>query len=217
MPSNHLILCQPRLLLPSIFPSIGVFSDESALHIRQLKYWSFSFNISPSNEHLGLVSFRMDWLDLPCSPRDSQESFPTPQFRSIHSFTQSSVEVVSQRRHGNRSLDSAPACGPLQQRPLHTCQAQPVSPLGRKLHETVVPSWVPPTSSWLHTVWGSRLRGRGPGGTHTVWKDFPQFGACSPTGTALQQNPWSQLVSTWNICSCAGEQQGSARGSESGL
>src|SRR5574340_1124185 len=64
MPSNHLILCQPLLLLPSIFPSIRVFSNESAFHIRWPKCWSFSFNISPSNEHLGLVSFRMDWLDL---------------------------------------------------------------------------------------------------------------------------------------------------------
>ena len=64
MPSNHLILCHPLLLLPSIFPSIRVFSNESALHIRRPKYWSFSFNISPSNEHLGLISFRVDWLDL---------------------------------------------------------------------------------------------------------------------------------------------------------
>ena len=64
MPSNHLILCCPLLLLPSIFPSIRVFSNESVLHIRWPKYWSFSFNISPSNEHLGLISFRMDWLDL---------------------------------------------------------------------------------------------------------------------------------------------------------
>ena len=64
MPSNHLILCHPLLLLPSIFPSIRVFSNESALHIRWPKYWSFSFNISPSNEHPGLISFRMDWLDL---------------------------------------------------------------------------------------------------------------------------------------------------------
>ena len=64
MPSNHLILCHPLLLLPSIFPSIRVFSNESALHIRWPKYWSFSFNISPSNEHPGLSSFRMDWLDL---------------------------------------------------------------------------------------------------------------------------------------------------------
>ena len=63
-PSNHLILCCPLLLLPSIFPSIRVFSNESALHIRWPKYWSFSFNISPSNEHPGLSSFRMDWLDL---------------------------------------------------------------------------------------------------------------------------------------------------------
>ena len=64
MPSNRLILCHPLLLLPSIFPSIRVFSNESALHIRWPKYWSFSFNISPSNEHPGLISFRMDWLDL---------------------------------------------------------------------------------------------------------------------------------------------------------
>ena len=64
MPSNHLILCCPLLLLPSIFPSIRVFSNESALHIRWPEYWSFSFNISPSSEHLGLISFRMEWLDL---------------------------------------------------------------------------------------------------------------------------------------------------------
>ena len=63
MPSNHLILCRPLLLLPSIFPSIRVFSKESVLHIRWPKYWSFSFNISP-DEHPGLISFRMDWLDL---------------------------------------------------------------------------------------------------------------------------------------------------------
>ena len=64
MPSNHLILCRPLLLLPSIFPSIRVFSNESVLHIRWPKYWSFSFSISPSNEYSGLISFRMDWLDL---------------------------------------------------------------------------------------------------------------------------------------------------------
>ena len=64
MSSNHLILCCPLLLLPSIFPSIRVFSNESVLCISWPKYWSFSFNISPSNEHLGLISFRMDWLDL---------------------------------------------------------------------------------------------------------------------------------------------------------
>ena len=64
MPPNHLILCHPLLLLPSIFPSVRVFSDESALHIRWPKYWSFSFNISSSNEYSGMISFRMDWLDL---------------------------------------------------------------------------------------------------------------------------------------------------------
>ena len=65
MPSNHFILCHLLLLPPSIFPSIRVFSNESALHIRWPKYWSFSFSISPSNEYSGLISFRMDWLDLP--------------------------------------------------------------------------------------------------------------------------------------------------------
>ena len=64
MPSNHFIFCHPVLLLPSIFPSIRVFSNESALHIRWPKYWSFSFSISPSKEHPGLISFRMDWLDV---------------------------------------------------------------------------------------------------------------------------------------------------------
>ena len=64
MPSNHLILCRPLLLTPSIFPSIRVFSNESVLHIRGPKYWSFSFSISPSNEYSGLISFRIDWLDL---------------------------------------------------------------------------------------------------------------------------------------------------------
>ena len=64
MPPNHLILCQPLLLLPSIFPSVRLFSDESTLRMRWPKYWSFSFSISPSNEHPGLISFRMEWLDL---------------------------------------------------------------------------------------------------------------------------------------------------------
>ena len=64
MPSNYLILCCPLLLLPSLFPSIRVFSNESALHMRWPKYWSFSFSISPFNEYSGLISFRMDWLDL---------------------------------------------------------------------------------------------------------------------------------------------------------
>ena len=64
MPSNHLIICHPLPLLPSIFPSIRVFSNESVLHIRWPKYWSFSFSISPSNKYSGLISFRMDWLDL---------------------------------------------------------------------------------------------------------------------------------------------------------
>ena len=89
MPSNHLILCRPLLLLPSVFPSIRVFSTESVCHISWPKYWSFSFSIRPSSEHSGLISFSTDWLDLLVGrskrSRDSQESSPTPQFKSIHS------------------------------------------------------------------------------------------------------------------------------------
>ena len=85
MPSNYLIICHFLLLLPSIFPSIRVFSSESTLHIRWPKCWSFSFNIRPSSEHPGLISFRMDLVGSPCSPRDSQESSPTPQFKIINS------------------------------------------------------------------------------------------------------------------------------------
>ena len=86
MPSNYLILCHPLLLPPSIFPSIRVFSNESALCIRWSKYWSFSFTISPSNEYSGMISFRMDWLDLLAVQGTSQESSPTPQFNSINSL-----------------------------------------------------------------------------------------------------------------------------------
>ena len=86
MPSNHLILCCPLLLLPSIFPNIRVFSSESALHITWPKYWSFSFSISPSNEYSGLISFRKYLQGIsPCSPRDSQGSSPAPQFERISS------------------------------------------------------------------------------------------------------------------------------------
>ena len=84
MTSNHLTLCRLFLLLPSIFPIIRVFSNESALRIRWPKYWSFSFSISPSNEYSGLISFRVDWLDL-LAVQGTQESSPTPQFRSINS------------------------------------------------------------------------------------------------------------------------------------
>ena len=86
MPSNHLIVCYP-LLLPLIFPSIRVFSNESALRIRWPKYWSlsFSFNISSSNEYSGLISFKIDWLDLP-AVQGTQDSSPTPQFKSISSL-----------------------------------------------------------------------------------------------------------------------------------
>ena len=86
VPSNHLILsCPLSSCLPSVFPSIRVFSNESALHIRWPKYWSFSFSISPSNEYSGLISFRIDWLDL-LAVQGTQESSPAPQFQSINSL-----------------------------------------------------------------------------------------------------------------------------------
>ena len=85
IPSNYFILCCPLLLLPSIFPRIRAFTSESALRIRWPQYWSFSFNISPYNEHPGLISFRDGLVGTLCSPRDSQESSPTPQFKSINS------------------------------------------------------------------------------------------------------------------------------------
>ena len=84
MPSNHLILCRPLLLLPSISPSIRAFSSESALRITWPKYWSFSFSISPTKDYSGLISLRMDWLDLLAVPR-TLNSLPISQFKSINS------------------------------------------------------------------------------------------------------------------------------------
>ena len=86
MPSNHLILYRPLFLLPSIFASIRVFPNESALRIRWPKYWRFSFSISPSNEHSGLISFRMDWLDLLAVQGTLKSLLPTPQSKSINSL-----------------------------------------------------------------------------------------------------------------------------------
>ena len=92
MLSNHLILCRSLLLLPSIFPSIRVFSNESALHIRWPKYWSFSFNISPSSEHPGLISFRWTgWISL--QSKGLSKSSPTPQFKSINSLAFSLLHI----------------------------------------------------------------------------------------------------------------------------
>ena len=85
MPSNHLVFCCPLLLLPSIFPSVRVFSNVSVLHIRWPKYWSFSFSIRLSNEYSGLISSRRDWLDLFAAQETLKESSPTPQFKSINS------------------------------------------------------------------------------------------------------------------------------------
>ena len=85
MLSNYLILCHPLLLPPSTFPSIRDFSNESVLHMRCPKYWNFSFSISPSNEYSGLISVRMDWLDLLAVQGTGQESSPAPHFKSINS------------------------------------------------------------------------------------------------------------------------------------
>ena len=108
MPSSHLILCHPRLLSPLIFPSIRVFSNESVICVRWPKYWSFGFRISPSNEYAGVISFRMDWLDL-LAVQGTLESSPTPQFKSINSSAFSSLyspTLTSIHDHWkNHSLD----------------------------------------------------------------------------------------------------------------
>ena len=108
MPSSHLILCRPLLLLPPIPPSFRVFSNESTLCMRCPKYWSFSFNVSPSNKHPGLISFRMDWLDL-LAVQGTLKSSPTPQFKSINSSALSflhSPTLTSIHDHWkNHSLD----------------------------------------------------------------------------------------------------------------
>ena len=110
MPSNHLILCHPLLLLSSIFPSSRVFSSESNLRMRWPKYWSFSFSISPSKEHPGLISFRMDWLDLFAV----QESSPIPQFKSLNSsalsFLYSPTLTIIHNYWKNHSFDQTELC-----------------------------------------------------------------------------------------------------------
>ena len=94
IPFNHVTLCHPLLLLPSVFPIIKVFSNESVLPVRWPKYWNFSFSISSFIEYSGLISFRMDWFDRsPCSPRDSQVSSPTSQLKGINSLALSLLNV----------------------------------------------------------------------------------------------------------------------------
>ena len=110
MPSSHLILCRPLLLLPPIPPSIRVFSNKSTLHLRGPKCWSFSFSIGPSNQHPGLISFRMDWLHLLAGQgTHSQESSPTPQLKSINpsalSFLHSPTLTSIHDHRKNHSLD----------------------------------------------------------------------------------------------------------------
>ena len=103
MSSNHLILCHPLLLLPSVFPSIRVFSNESALHVRGPKYWSFGF--SPSNEDLGLISFRIYWFDLLAVQGTLKKSSPAPQFNSISSLT---LSLLTSSALAGRFFTTAP-------------------------------------------------------------------------------------------------------------
>ena len=114
MPPNHLILCHPLLYLPSLFPSIRVFSNGSVLPIRWPVYWSLSFSISPSNEHSVLISFRMDWLDLLAVQGTLESLLPTPQFKSINSSALSflhSPTLTSIHDHWkNHSLDQTDLC-----------------------------------------------------------------------------------------------------------
>ena len=112
MPSNHLILCHPLLLLPSIFPSIRVFSGEVGLHIRWTKYWSFSFSVSPSNEYSGLASFRMDWMDLLAVQGTLQSLLP--RLKSINSsalnFPYSPIYSSTHDHWKNHHLDKMDLC-----------------------------------------------------------------------------------------------------------
>ena len=114
MPSTHLILCCPLLLLPPIPPSIRIFSNESTLHMRWPKYWSFSFSVIPSKEHPGLISSRMDWLDLLAVQGTLKSLLPTPQFKSINSLVLRflhSPTLTSIRDHWkNHSLDQMDLC-----------------------------------------------------------------------------------------------------------
>ena len=113
MPSNHLPLCPPLLLPPSIFPSIRVFSNELVFHIRWPKYWSFRFNISPSNEYSGMISFKMDWLDL-LVVQGTLKPSPTPQFKGINSsalsFLHNPTLTSIHDYWKNHSLDQMDLC-----------------------------------------------------------------------------------------------------------
>ena len=111
MPSNHLILCHPLLLPPSFFSSIRVFSNESVLHIRWPRYWSFSFSISPSNEYQGLISFRIDWFDLLAVQGTLKNLLPTPQFKSINSSVFSFLYSPNSHIHLYMTTGKAIACG----------------------------------------------------------------------------------------------------------
>ena len=160
MPSNHLILCHPLLLPPTIFSSIRVFSNESALHIRWPKYWSFTFKISPSNEYSGLISFRNDWLDL-LAVQGTQESSPTPQFKSINSSALCflhSPTLTSIRDHWkNHSLTRQTLVGKVMSLLLNMLSRLVITFLPRSKHLLI--SWLQSPSAVDGGTWWATVHG----------------------------------------------------------
>ena len=155
MPSNHLILCRPLLLLPSILPSIRVFSNESVLHIRWAKYWSVSFNISPSSEYSGLISFRMDWLDLLAVQGTLKSLFQ--HHSSKASILQPSAFFIVQLSHPYKTTGKTIAL------PRRTFVSKVISLLFNMLSR-LVKAFLPRSKhlliSWLQspsTVWGAAI------------------------------------------------------------
>ena len=169
IPSNHLVLCCPLLLLPSVFPSIRVFSNESVFCIRWPKYWSFSFSVNPSNEHPGLISFRMDRLDLLAVQRTLQESSPTPQFKSINSSALSFLysPTLTSIHAAAKSLQCPTLCDPIDGSPpgspsLGFSRQQDWSglPFPSPMHESEKWKWsrsVVSDSLWPHGLQPTRL------------------------------------------------------------
>ena len=173
MPSNHLILCRPLFLLPSIFPSITVFSNESALHIRWPKYWSFSFNISPCNEHPGLISFRMDWLDL-LAVQGTPKSLLQHQNSKASIFRGSAFFIV-QRSHSYMTTGKTTALNEAETENWERGMARTGSD---KVASTVPPTWVR-TLAGLRSEMQRTLQNSGESPPHfctwwSVWIWIPQ-------------------------------------------
>ena len=190
MPSNHLILCRPLLFPPSIFPSIRVLSNKSVLCIRWPKYWSFSCNISPSNEYSGLISFRMDWLDLLAVQGTLQESSPTPQFKSINSsalkFSFPPIETMLNTAQDDPPVTRGPAAATG-----GVCRAGvSVGPA------SFPPSLSPPaftashstTALWVSSAHWALCPGHNFPGSHVPYRGLPDSGSKTPLATKLWQH-----------------------------